>query len=101
MNEMSDQVRGIIFVILVLLIIGVWSHFYTPAVPPNQKNPPTASQPAHSSQAVAAQPEPAMKGALAPSQAPAKIEAVEASAEKTIVVESTLYRVEISNRGGV
>jgi YidC/Oxa1 family membrane protein insertase len=42
-----------------------------------------------------------MKGAPAALAAPAKIEAVQADAEKTIVIESSLYRVEISNRGGV
>ena len=44
-----------------------------------------------------------MKSAPAPAApgAPAKIEAVQASAEKTVVVQSSLYRVELSNRGGV
>ena len=40
MNELSDQVRGIIFVVLVLLVIGVWSHFYTPPAAPVQKGLP-------------------------------------------------------------
>ncbi len=43
MNELSDQVRGIIFVVLVLLVIGVWSHFYTPPAVPVQKGVPTAA----------------------------------------------------------
>ena len=99
MNEMSDQVRGIIFVVLVLLVIGVWSHFYSPPVPPVQKSAQTAPQQSGSPQAVATQS--AMKSAPSAPGPPAKIEAVQASAEKTVVVESTLYRVEISNRGGV
>jgi YidC/Oxa1 family membrane protein insertase len=99
MNEMSDQVRGIIFVVLVLLVIGVWSHFYSPPVPPVQKPAQTAPQQSGSPQAVTTQP--AMKSAPSAPGPPAKIEAVQASAEKTVVVESTLYRVEISNRGGV
>jgi YidC/Oxa1 family membrane protein insertase len=99
MNEMSDQVRGIIFVVLVLLVIGVWSHFYSPPVPPVQKPAQTAPQQSGSPQAVTTQP--AMKSAPPAPGPPAKIEAVQASAEKTVVVESTLYRVEISNRGGV
>ena len=44
MNEMSDQVRGIIFVVLVLVVIFAWSHFFTPAVPPPQKQAQTSSQ---------------------------------------------------------
>jgi YidC/Oxa1 family membrane protein insertase len=100
MNELSDQVRGIIFVILVLVIIGVWSHFYKPAVPPPaQKSAQTLSQQATPAAPIA-NPS-AMQSAPSSSSAPTKIEAVQAPAEKTVVVESTLYRVEISNRGGV
>jgi YidC/Oxa1 family membrane protein insertase len=77
----------------------VWSHFYSPPVPPVQKSAQTAPQQSGSPQAVATQP--AMKSARSAPGPPAKIEAVQASAEKTVVVESTLYRVEISNRGGV
>ena len=40
MNEMSEQVRGIVFVLLVLVVIFVWSHFFTPPVPPAQKQVP-------------------------------------------------------------
>jgi YidC/Oxa1 family membrane protein insertase len=101
MNELSDQVRGIIFVVLVLLVIGVWSHFYTPPAAPVQKGVPTAaSQQAGSAQSTAGPS--AMKSAPAPAApgTPAKIEAVQASAEKTVVVQSSLYRVELSNRGG-
>jgi YidC/Oxa1 family membrane protein insertase len=103
MNELSDQVRGIIFVILVLVVIGVWSHFYTPpAAPPVQKTAQsarTAPQQSGSPQAVPAQS--AMKGAPSASLPAEKIETVQAAEEKSVVVESTLYRVEISNRGGV
>jgi YidC/Oxa1 family membrane protein insertase len=103
MNELSDQVRGIIFVVLVLIVIGVWSHFYTPpAAPPVQKtaqSAQTAPQQSGAPQAVPAQS--AMKGAPSASLPAEKIEAVQAAEEKSVVVESTLYRVEISNRGGV
>jgi YidC/Oxa1 family membrane protein insertase len=99
MNEMSDQVRGIIFVVLVLLIIGVWSHFYTPPAQPIQKNAPAALHQTHSSQPSTAPS--SMKGAAAAPVVPRKIDGVQASTEKTVVIESSLYRVEISNRGGV
>jgi YidC/Oxa1 family membrane protein insertase len=99
MNEMSDQVRGIIFVVLVLLVIGIWSHFYSPTVPPPQKSAPTAAQPAGLDHPTATPS--AMKGAPAAPEALVRTEAVQASAEKTLVIESSLYRVEISNRGGV
>jgi YidC/Oxa1 family membrane protein insertase len=101
MNEMSDQVRGIIFVVLVLIVVGVWSHFYTPQPSPApataQKSVQTPQQqPAAASYTAAP---PAMKGA--PAAAPANIPVVQAPAEQTAVIDSTLYRVEISNRGGV
>ena len=39
MKEMSDQVRGIVFVLLALVILFAWSHFYKPPVPPPQPKP--------------------------------------------------------------
>ena len=33
MKEMSDQVRGILFVVVSLLILFAWGHFYKPPVP--------------------------------------------------------------------
>ena len=44
MSEMSDQVRAIIFVVLVVLITFVWMHFYKPPAPPPQKPGQTVSQ---------------------------------------------------------
>jgi len=89
-KEMSDQLRGIIFVLVALVVISVWLHFHPPVVPP-QKPAPSAPQ-AAPVQPVAAPAAPAK---------PVVISAIRATEEKIIVVESPLYRVELSNRGGV
>jgi len=111
-KEMSDQVRGIVFVVISLLILFAWGHFYKPPVPPPQTNPPQTSAPLNqqSSQQAGTQSGAAgnaASGAAAKSSgaaaraAAANSSAVEASEEKTVVVQSPLYRVELSNRGGV
>ena len=65
-----------------------------PPVPPPQKQGPTAGQttPAQAPPVAVIAPTPAK---------PVNIQAIEASQERIIVVESPLYRVELSNRGGV
>src|ERR1700730_10134140 len=106
---MSDQVRGILFVVVSLLILFAWGHFYKPPVPPPQSNPSQSSAPVgqQGSQQASAQTGAAgnaVSGAAAKSggtAAAANPSVVEASEEKTVVVQSALYRVELSNRGGV
>ncbi len=105
MKEMSDQVRGVIFVIAIVVLTFTWIHFFQPPVPPPQKSGPAAGQttPGQASGAGSAQPN-AMQGAMQmpANAAPAsKIPVVQATAEKNVVVESGLYRVELSNHGGV
>ena len=93
MREMSDQVRGLVFVALSLVIVVIWSHFYKPPEPPPQQKPaPTAQQAPSTSNAPSAP-----VSAPAPANAPV----IKAAEEKVIVVESPLYVVEMSNRGGV
>ncbi len=95
-KEMSTEARSLLAIVLCLVVIGGWSLFYKPpATPPSKPIPiPVASAPAPVSAPTA---QPAVKGA-APA-VPATIRA--AGDERSIVVESDLYRVEISNRGGV
>jgi len=102
MKEMSDQVRGIIFVILVMAVIFAWSHFYTPSPVSPQKQAQTSSQ----KSAPAPSPTPAttpaapVKEQESVTAAPAPPVA-KAADEVPIVVESALYRVQLSNRGAV
>ncbi len=112
MKEMSDQVRGILFVVVSLLILFAWGHFYKPPVPPPQTSPSQTSTPLNqqgSQQGSAQSGAPAnasssaaaKSGATSATAAAANPSVVEASEEKTVVVQSALYRVELSNRGGV
>ena len=109
MKEMSDQVRGIVFVVISLLILFAWGHFYKPPVPPPQSNPSQSSAPAgqQGSQQASAQQGATGNSSSAAAKSGATSAAapnpsvVEAREEKTVVVESALFRVELSNRGGV
>ncbi len=111
MKEMSDQVRGILFVVVSLLILFAWGHFYKPPVPPPQTNPSQTSAPLNqqASQQGSAQPgaagnassSNAAKSGGTSKTATTNPSVVEDSEEKNVVVQSALYRVELSNRGGV
>ncbi len=94
MSEMSDQTRAVIFVVVAALIFLAWGHFYKPPVQP-EKPVVTATAPSPSQ---AAAPPATVVGASA---SPTNVAAIGAKEEKTIVVESPVYRVELSNRGGV
>jgi YidC/Oxa1 family membrane protein insertase len=111
-KEMSDQVRGIVFVIASLLILFAWGHFYKPPVPPPQTNPAQSSAPFNPPASQQGPTQPGATGDASSSAAAAKSGArnaaaaanssvVEASEEEKVVVQSALYRVELSNRGGV
>ncbi len=96
MNEMSDQLRAILFVVIALAVLFLWGHFNKPPIPPpNQKR---AEQAAVAPQASVLQaPVPATPERIAPINIPV----VQEAQEKAAVVKSPLYRVQLSNRGGV
>lgn len=113
---MSDEQRAGLALLLMVVVLMLWSRFYKPAVPPKpqEKKPPAAvvqpqSQKTVPSAAVslAAPKAETTKGkhsrnhtnkevALQP-VLPVK----QAPSEQTISVEGPLYRVELSNHGGV
>src|SRR6202043_3944844 len=97
---MNDQIRAIVFILLALLILFTWGHFFKPPVPAPQQTPAGNAQVAPD--ATGSQASAAGMGALpAAASKPLSAGAVQATEEKTTVVESQLYRVEFSNRGGV
>ena len=102
MNEMGDQIRAVVFVVVALLILFAWGHFYKPPVAPPQpaqttsQSQPVTSQPPANTSASAGKP--AQVSDAVAAATPAKIEAAN---EKLIAIESPLYVVEFSNRGGV
>jgi len=99
-NEMGDQIRAVVFVVVALLILFAWGHFYKPPVAPPQPaqttSQPGTSQPPASTSAGTGKPTQVSDAVAAAS--PAKTEAAN---EKLIAIESPLYMVEFSNRGGV
>ena len=101
---MSDQTRGIIFVVIVVVVTFIWMHYFQPAVPPPQKAGTVAGQtvPGQAPASGTAQPS-AMQGSMQMTAggAPVKIPVMQASSETNVVVESNLYRVELSNHGAV
>ena len=101
MNEMSDQIRAIVFVVLALVILFAWGHFYKPPVAPQPQNAQNAVQ---DSTSQAPGTSVANAGAMSRQterSAAASATTVQASEEKTVIVESPLYLVELSNRGGL
>ena len=98
---MNDQIRAIVFILLALLVLFTWGHFFKPPVPAPQQTPVGTPQVAP---AGGAESQASIAGVGAPATAtnkPPSVGAVQATEEKTIVVESPLYRVEFSNRGAV
>ena len=95
-KEMSTETRSLLAAVLCLLVIAAWSLIYKPPQPAPTNPNPAATNQVKPAPAVPATP--AAKTAAAP-VAPATIRA--AGEERSIVIESDLYRVEISNRGAV
>lgn len=98
MKEMSDQTRGVLFVVLAAAIFFIWQHYYLPAhLPPPQKPAASAQTTTQPTAPQTATPATKPGGPSAASGVPV----IRANEEKTVVVESPLYSVELSNRGGV
>ena len=99
MNEMGDQIRAVVFVVVALVILFAWGHFYKPVAPPQPAqttSPPATSQPPAKTSASAGKATQVSDAVAAAS--PVKAEATN---EKLVAIESPVYVVEFSNRGGV
>jgi YidC/Oxa1 family membrane protein insertase len=100
-NELSDSVRGVIFAIIAIGILFIWLHFFSPPVPqPSKDNQTTHAVAPGQTNATPSAPGTA-QGASASAAKPGSVPVMRAATEKVVVVESPLYRVELSNRGGV
>jgi YidC/Oxa1 family membrane protein insertase len=103
-EEMSDQTRMIIFVALLIAVLMIWSHFFQPPPPKPGQNTSTPSGQttvSNTASSGAAPSEPAPSPSTSAPAHPVSVPVVTASAEKTIVVESPVYRVEFSNKGAI
>jgi YidC/Oxa1 family membrane protein insertase len=92
-KELSNEARALVAFILSLVILAVWGHYYKPPLPPAKPPQPQTSQYSGSGRN---QPSAVAVASSAPAIAPKA-----GNQEKIIVVQSDLYRVELSNRGGV
>lgn len=106
MSELSDQSRGIIFVIIAIAVLFFWARYFSPPAPPPQKQNPAnqAVAPAQNNAPTAPATSPSVadgnsRTATAAAGKPENAAATHATAEKTVTIESPLYHVELSNRG--
>jgi YidC/Oxa1 family membrane protein insertase len=111
-KELSSEMRILIASILSMAVILLWAKFFAPKPPANlpQANRPAITTPAVTNPATTAPTASPSTSAsksntppptgMAPSNAAAMPPKADAE-ERAIVVENALYRVEISNRGGV
>ncbi|HXY24469.1 MAG TPA: membrane protein insertase YidC, partial [Candidatus Acidoferrum sp.] len=106
-DKFTPELRIIVAALLCMAVIFVWGKYFGPK-PPTQQ--PQANRPAQTAPATpgSAAPTPATGSRATPSTpaamapaAPASVAAKSESQERTITIENTLYRVEISNRGAV
>jgi YidC/Oxa1 family membrane protein insertase len=102
--DRSEQLRMMLFIMLALLVFLVTSHFYKPELAPQAPDQKALTAPGTPG-GTQANPQQSGAPAGAPMSAAggkaANVAAVQASAEKIIVVDGPVYRVELSNRGGV
>jgi YidC/Oxa1 family membrane protein insertase len=102
MEEMSDGRRAFIAIAISLLILLVWSHYYKPPVPPPAPPAAVGQNAASANTSNSSQgPVPLAPSTAMAMSAPVQLGALQAQTEQTTVVESPLYRVVLSNRGGV
>jgi YidC/Oxa1 family membrane protein insertase len=96
---MSDQTRAAVFFVVAVAIFLIWSHFFMPATPtPSQRAQKAAQTNSVTTQGTASQ---AAAAKPVTAAAPVSTPALEATAEKSLAVDSLLYHVELSNRGGL
>ena len=104
-KEMSTEMRSLIAAVLCLLVIVGWSMLYKPPQPPPPAKTGAAATnsqtPAPGAAAAPAATAAATTKPTTPAPPAHPITMRGANAETSVVVESDLYHVEISNHGGV
>ena len=101
--KLSDEQRAGLALLLMVLVLMLWSRFYKPPVPPKapETNPPAAAsvqQPSTVGPGIGNTQTAAAQGGGMPGReaVAATVPVKEAKSEQTIIVESGLYRVELS-----
>lgn len=98
MKEMSDQTRSIVFIVLVIAVTFIWMHYFQPPVPPQK--PATSAVQTSPAQGTSSKTAAEKTAPTAPAH-PLITKPVEAKGETNLAVDSSIYHVELSNRGGV
>jgi YidC/Oxa1 family membrane protein insertase len=96
-NDTPEHLRVVVFVVVALAILFIWSHYFSPLPPPEKETPEASAQQAPGE----AGPMPGRPTVAPSTEVPHSTPVVHAAAEKIVAVDSPLYHVEISNRGGV
>jgi YidC/Oxa1 family membrane protein insertase len=104
-DKFTPELRILVASLLSFGVIILWAKYFGPKPPiqPSQSNRPAVTAPATPGPATspAANTSPAAAQIVAPAKPVNIATAKSDSQERTIVVENSLYRVEISNRGAV
>ena len=103
-DKFTPELRILVASLLSFGVIILWAKYFGPKPPvqPSQGNRPAVTAPATPGPATSSTASPTQAAAAPAKIVPASNIAVKSdSQERTIVVENTLYRVEISNRGAV
>ena len=105
-DKFSPELRILAASLLSFGVIILWAKYFgpKPSVQPSQANRPAVTAPATPGPATSSTATQTQATAAPAAKAPAPVGNIAVksdSQERTIVVENTLYRVEISNRGGV
>jgi len=108
-KEYSQEARTVVAIVLSMLVVVVWGYYFRPKAPAQLPEQPGAAKPAATSPAGSQGAAPPAGAAAAPappaaatiSAAPAAVAPAPraASGVESLVVETKLYRVELSNQG--
>src|ERR1700731_3182001 len=105
-DKFTPELRILVASLLSFAVIILWAKFFGPKPPvqPTQASRPAQTAPATPGPATSPVANPSQAAATPATMAPATAASVTVksdSEERTVVVENSLYRVEISNRGAV
>lgn len=105
-KELSMETRMILAFILMGGVLFVTPYFYKSPPPEEAQKKPAAAAPAQggAQQKTAAQPAAPQSGTTAPAAAPASAAApapIAGASEETVVIETDLYRAELTSRGAL
>lgn len=98
---MSMELRALLATVLCLAVLAGWEYFFKPPQPPASSQTPATAPASTATQQTPIAPAAPAPAPAKPAIPPAPITLRGASAENSIVVETDLYHVEISNHGGV